>query len=272
MVGSMPYSLEKGPYLAVMEDFVNGSEDRMKQVLTGLRNGDPIASNGSFNSSTLNGSPLDHDGLIDHTNRHWFGMTRRPNNQGWKPQDPWNPATNPQTGFWSEWYGDCEGILRETLVRGFEMALGLKHKENVNNSKRYWYVEAFWRCPIPWFEGWVTWREHDAAPRGGQVTLLISTPGHGTPLKNTPLRPNRQANSGYVKDPPGPGADRGMWVVSQGYHRPWPKTTTAKSGGGEWTFPTMGLGYVSEGPVVVVAPPEDEGGILDPPRQWIENP
>ena len=41
-----------------------------------------------------------------------------------------------------------------------------------------------------------------------------------------------------------------------------------ESGLGEWKFPTQGLGYVSEGDVVVVAPAEKEGGVHNPPRPW----
>jgi hypothetical protein len=59
-----------------------------------------------------------------------------------------------------------------------------------------------------------------------------------------------------------------MWVVSQTYQKPWPTDMTASSWLGEWSFPTQGLAYASEGPVVTVAPPEREGGVLDPPRNW----
>lgn len=63
-----------------------------------------------------------------------------------------------------------------------------------------------------------------------------------------------------------------MWVVSQTYHRPWPTPITVESGMGEWKFPTHGLAFASEGPVVVVAPPEKEGGVLNPPRPWMPHP
>lgn len=67
-------------------------------------------------------------------------------------------------------------------------------------------------------------------------------------------------------------AGQGMWVVSQTYHRPWPTPITVESGMGEWKFPTHGLAFASEGPVVVVAPPEKEGGVLNPPRPWMPHP
>ena len=52
MPGSMPYSLEKGPYLSVIEDYVNGDRGRALETLARLRNGDDIAQLDTFDSTT----------------------------------------------------------------------------------------------------------------------------------------------------------------------------------------------------------------------------
>ena len=273
MVGSMPYSLEKGPYFSVIEDFANGSQARLVQTLTHLRSGGAIADLGAMDSTTLDKGPYTTQGLRDHLNQDWFGWTKSANG-AWQDQAAFDAITNPSTGFWVGWYGNCEGIFRQTLIRGCEVALGLAHDEPIppRTTPRRWHVELFWRCPIPWFEGWVTWRQHGAGRRQGQVTILISTPSHGHPLENTPLRVGEPAGSGYAEDPPGPGNDQGMWVVGQTYQKPWPTEMTASSWLGEWRFPTEGLAYEGQGNVVTVAPPEAEGGVLDPPRRWTPHP
>jgi hypothetical protein len=265
----MPYTLEKGPYFSVVEDFANDDPARMVTALKHLRGGGRISAIQALDSTTLDAGPYTAPQLRDHIETHWFGAVKGTSGQ-WSKQPPFDPQHHPNTGFWQEWYGDAEGVLREGLIRALEVALGVRHGEDPGSRiPRSWRLEVFWRCPIPWFETWVTWRQHGNGPRDGQVTVLISTPGHGHPVKNTPVRQNEPANSGYQLNPVNTGgAPQGMWVVSQAYHRPWPKQITVESGLGEWTFPAQGLGYVSQGPVVVVSPPEREGGVLNPPRQW----
>lgn len=267
MVGSMPYSLEKGPYFSVLEDYVNGSRQRARSALEELRAGAPIATIGALDSKTLDAGPYDTAALVAHLNTDWFGFQQV--GGAWAPQDPYDPKTNPTTGFWVGWYGDCEAIFRETLIRACELSLGLDHGESAPmRITQHWPIELFWRCPVPWFEGWVTWRRAPSSAAGGQVTVIVSTPGHGHPLVNTPLRKASPPPAGYQQDPTSAPGSQGMWVVSQSYHRPRPAVLSAESGLGEWTFPTVGLAFTSEGDVVVVAPPEHEGGVLDPPRKW----
>lgn len=284
MVGTMPIGLEKGPYLAVLEDFVNGSAGRMKQVLRGLRSGRPIAELGGFSSTTLQpgeiGSgeaamrSLDTQALIDHTHEHWFGWSR-PASGRWKPnQAEFDIVENPTTGFWSSWYGDAEGVLRETMTRALEVCLGLEHGEEPSgrSTPRRWYLDGFWSTQTPWFEGWVSWRQHGPKVRDGQVTMLLSTPGQGTPLKNTPLRRDEAQDLGYARQPVRSTSPQGMWVVSQEYHRQVGRSLTEPRRAGDWVYPNEALRYASEGDVVVVSPSEREGGVLEQPRQWIRQP
>lgn len=284
--GSMPYTLEKGPYWSVIESYVNDDRDRAVEALAQLEAGASLADLPALASTTLD-LPPDHplhdgQGTADrrrhHVRQHWFGHRPPEDGQGWSDQDAYDPATNPTTGFWNDWYGDAEEILRTTLVRALRISLGVDQATEVER-RRHWPIELLWLCPQPFFEGWITWRrlELTAERDLGVVTVLVSTPGHGSPLKATPLRgeddvpPALQhladeqgepywARSGYETDPSGPVDDRGMWVVSQRLHRQddldVPIGPVAEHG----TVTLRLLHHRSEGAVVVVRPAEGEGG------------
>ena len=267
MPGSMPYSLEKGPYLSVIEDYVNGSRGRALETLAKLRNGDAIDEIDAFDSQPLDAGPYSTAQLRDHFKQDWLGY-KPDGNGGWLPPPKFDALTSPTTGFWQAWHGDCEGVLRLTLIRALEISLGVPHGQAAAaNATQHWPIELFWRCPIPWFEGWVTWRVKGTPSTDGQVTVLLSTPSHGHPLKNTPLRTNVVPD--YAEDPPSAVGSQGSWVVSQRYHRPRKVVMSLPSPQGTGTFPTVGLAYNSEGTPVTVSPAEWEGGVLNPPTPWV---
>ncbi len=274
MPGGMPYSFEKGPYFSVVESYANSSSANMLKALRHLRDGKPISDLPALDTESLDAGPYDKTALAAHLDRDWFGFDQDPTTGKWAKQPAFDPAANTSTGFWVEWYGDAEAVFREALIRACEICLGLDHGEDPPGRAvpRRWHLEVFWRCPLPWFETWVTWRQHGDARRQGQVTVVVSTPSHGHVVKNSPVRPGEGPQGGYQLDPPKTEGTQGMWVVSQTYHRPWPKIVSEESGLGEWKFPTQGLGYVSEGNVVVVSPAEKEGGVLNPPRAWKPRP
>ena len=175
---------------------------------------------------------------------------------------------SPTTGFWQAWHGDCEGVLRLTLIHALEVSLGIPHTQPAAaNATQHWPIELFWRCPIPWFEGWVTWRARQRTVR----------PGHGPPLDTQPRPPAEEHSPAvqnppdpdYAEDPPAAVGPQGSWVVSQRYHRPRVIVLSLPSPVGQGTFPTLALAYNSEGAPVTVSPAEWEGGVLNPPTPWI---
>ena len=105
----MPYHLEKGPELEVLEDYLNGDATRALAALAKLRKGVPLASIGGFDSTSLDHGPLNTFAAREvHIHRHWLGQRR--DNGTWLPQRPFDPVTNPTTGFGRDWYGDADGI------------------------------------------------------------------------------------------------------------------------------------------------------------------
>ena len=169
----MPYHLEKGPVLSVLEDVLRGPTAQVENILTRLRDPSvPLAEVGGLDSTTLNAPPYPTTGdRVAHIEKDWFGYV-----VGTQQQAPFNPLTNPTTGFWENYWGDVAGIVRETLTRAVEVALGLDHDAEPPGT-RHWPIELFWKCPNPWFEGWVTWRHEPSQPASGQVTVILATPG-----------------------------------------------------------------------------------------------
>ena len=97
-MSGMPYHLEKGPIISVLEAFANGTAKELGVALTKLRNGDPLVEIGVVDSKTLKSKTFAYQWLlVHHINKHWLGMTKT--NGAWAPQrafDPNQPATTGQ--------------------------------------------------------------------------------------------------------------------------------------------------------------------------------
>ena len=166
--------------------------------------------------------PPDATARYVHMNTHWFGRTQ-PSGPGtpWIPQAAFDPNNPQTTGFWRQWYGDAGAIVAQTFIRAVEVSLGIDHvapgatEEEIEalQATRCWPIEIFWRCPAPWFEGWVTWR---GEPDCGHVTVHFHTPSHcESALLLSPIRqaPDDQIPD-YEFEPVSSAADRGMWVIA----------------------------------------------------------
>ena len=247
----MPYHLEKGPVLSVLEDVLRGPTAQVENILTRLRDpAVPLAEVGGLDSTTLNAPPYPTTAdRVAHIEKDWFGYV-----VGTQQQAPFNPLTNPTTGFWENYWGDVAGIVRETLTRAVEVALGLDHDAEPPGT-RHWPIELFWKCPNPWFEGWVTWRHEPAQPASGQVTVILATPGNGAVVLDDP----RQGRTPSV-GPVAPTGNQGMWVVTHAGHRPYVVLTTVTTAPGHIPIPTLGTLFAGLTPVVTVAPSFIDGG------------
>ncbi|HVN51681.1 MAG TPA: hypothetical protein VMT43_09625 [Acidimicrobiales bacterium] len=259
----MPYHLEKGPILSVLESFANGGNstsgttrhNNMRKVLDRLR--DPsiaLTAVGGLDSTNLNGGATNpwptYDDRVAHIEQDWFGYT-----PGGVPQAAFNPSIPHRTGFWINYHGDVEGIVRETLTRALEVALGVDHGQPSSGATRYWRVELFWKCPNPWFEGWITWRAGSASSADGQVTVIFATPGNGGWVYPDPC-----AGRNPVVDPASAQTDRGMWVITHRGHTEYVVSTTVETPPGAVPIPTLGAFWAGTAPLVTVAPSFGDGG------------
>ncbi|MBX7160127.1 MAG: hypothetical protein K1X95_07535 [Acidimicrobiia bacterium] len=264
----MPYHLEKGPYLSVIESFADADEATLYDALVSLRNPasrleETGGQAGPLSSPNVASPAFTNAALKAHVREHWLGHTEADVAGGWE-----QPAygTVSQTGEWHQWYGDADAILRETFIRAAEVALGLAHGATLADPRtaaRRWPVEFFWKCPQPWLEGWVTWRRHGGGRRDGQVTVVIATPGNGAPVNSSPVpaQPSKP-NTPFKIDPKSATGEHGMWVVTHLHNEPAAVQPLRASGRGRWQEPVFGATCESTGPVVVVAPSEIYGGVL----------
>lgn len=134
----------------------------------------------------------------------WFGMVPvagTPNTWRRLPTSAW-PGTR-TLGQWHGYYGNTELIMCESLQRMLEVSLGLDHLDAVppaaadreelehelrRRVTRVWPIYVFLTCPQPWFGTWISWQCHNRrAPVRGQVTVLIQSPGHDSPLVPSPI-------------------------------------------------------------------------------------
>jgi hypothetical protein len=246
----MPYHLEKGPVLSVLEDLLHKPASTLAQVLARLRDPTvPLAEVGGLDSTTLNVQPYPTlQSRIDHLERDWFGFA-----PGTQAQEPFDLANHRTTGKWESYYGDVAAIVRATFIRAIEVSLGLDHGEDPPGT-RHWPIELFWKCPNPWFEGWVTWRR-DPTTGHGQVTLVLATPGNGALVHDDP----RAGRSPQV-DPDSPSGDQGMWVITHKGHKPHLVSTTMATAPGVLPLPTLGTLWEGKPGLTTVAPSFADGG------------
>jgi hypothetical protein len=330
MPGPMPYHLEKGPWIMVLESFLNGTlyptgatgqsslqqaarpslQERQEHKLRLL---DELTAVGW--EAFLAPAVLDRDRQYPtfderqrHIEQHWFGATdgaRQPPFRAWLEAELGREVTSPdvelpgdddailallaepgvlegiqrsdwpQTGFWQQYYGNVEAIMMETIRRALVVSLGL---DGERQPTRDLPIEIFWKCPQRWFETWVTWRIREDASDVGQVTVIIATPGAGTPVLER-YGAGRLARTDpdldvveriQVPSPapieqlaPGEGVKlRGMWAVTHEHNLLLPALRpTRPRPTGDWIFPDFGPSYAGVGPVIIVSPSIIDGGV-----------
>jgi hypothetical protein len=163
----MPYHLEKGPTIRVLEQHLNGTAAQMRAMLSAVRssagsvdwivNGIPgLWSDTRFTHSPLGSGEAVRDALI----QNWLGFHQ-------DPAGTWVPAGGTTTGYWVAYQGDVNEIVRRTVQWALEVSLGLAPGAEAPGRDDPWPIEVFWKCPTPWFEGWVVTRPVPAAAAAG---------------------------------------------------------------------------------------------------------
>ena len=214
----MPYHLDKGPVMTYLEGTLNGSLATVASGLTQLRAGSDLFGLGGVDPTT---------GTLEKRLReHWFGQ-QQTDSGAWEAQEPFSVVDPQPTGYWKGYHGEVSAIIREALIRAAEVSLGLEHDGAIPQTAagdldppRRWPVEVFWACPNPWFEAWVTWRDHGDDGHGnsrGQVMLLLKSPGDtfNTTISDLTAPPHPFAD---MLDPASSDTEQGMWVISHARH------------------------------------------------------
>jgi hypothetical protein len=293
MSGGMPYYLEKGPMLTLMENYINGQGQTKRETLQVLRDAeaDPGAIGwvaqvfpGLCAEAEQKGPP----GMSphDHVLKHWFGY--EPAGDG----GAWRLRTTPTTGFWIDYKGDVNSIVRKTLRWALEISLGLMPDEDRPGRPDPDPIEFFWMCNTNWFEGWVMQRP--TGHGGRMVTVLFATPGHtGAVVATSPIAveakvmpqgfphavPSLQADYellGVQADPP-PNRPRAVdrpfatWVVTHSYNHAVQTPVQTPANNAAPSAPGTGYAqhavYHGTDQTVIVSPSFPAGGV--PYDHWI---
>lgn len=258
-MGVMPYHLEKGPYFSVAEAVVNATPRGRWEILDWLRKKEPMLDltklAKTLTSTTLSSKayPTPND-IKRHGEDDVFGGSYDAAGKFIHSSDPFQ-----------NYSGDVEQIMRTTFIRALEVSLGLAtgtDPADPDNPPRFWPVEYLWKCPTAWVEGWVTWC---TKPNGdGHVTVHLLTPAHGHPVLSSPM-----AGRNATKDPTDPKINYGMWVITHDHHDKTTAITTDDSEFAVWSLPTLGPVFTGQGPVIVVSPSEEDGGVAPNGRPFV---
>jgi hypothetical protein len=216
------------------------------------------------------------DALVEHMNEDWFGLHK--DGKTWRPQRPYS-AENNTTGFWRNWYGDAEAIVRETTGRAIEVSFGLEHGADIpterkrvtdRSVRRNWPIEFWWLCGMRWFHSSITWRHVKERERDGCVVVTWITPGNGDPMYHDLDSPPTNDDGSFELDPIGCETRFGSWIVGQPHNDTVPVASWEATGIGEWPSPFAVTHSRPEGARVlsVVSPSFLDGGVSNQAPEW----
>lgn len=271
MPDGMPYHVEKGPTLTLIEKHLNATTLGNKaDILRRLRPEDD-ANNASPGWLRTAMPSLWQDPLL---------RTRAPNTLT-NIEQAWFGVGAPGGATWIGYQGDVNRIVRRALRWALEVSLCLDPYDPIPqgpSAPAGAPIEFLWICGIHWFETWVIQRP---GPQGGRiVTVIFLTPAHaGAVVSTTPVATaaNTRAGGGYpvpstepdyllrTFPPTDPGpAKRGhaSWVVTHPNHTRFELLPNNAKGRplGTQAAPPLAF-YVGAGSPVVVSPSVPAGGV-----------
>ncbi len=297
MPEGMPYHLEKGPTLRLLESALNGlTKTQLRQRFQRL-NAEDTSLDWLFGEEVWadtafeRGPNVNGAAVVDRIAREWFGYAAQEDGS-------YTPQQTPTTGYWIAYQGAVDKVVRRTLAWAVQIALGLESDGTGPSRSTKWEIELFWKCPSPWFEGWVISRPVQPPPAGGGgkrlnrglVTVIFMSPPHeGSNVAESPIAvspkptkagipyrvPSWQADYEQVwprsqqwppdKQPRAVDRQYGTWVIT---HRDHVKTGTVvlttnpavPTDYADWEIPQLAI-YSGVEPVVVVSPSMPAGGV-----------
>jgi hypothetical protein len=211
-------------------------------------------------------------------NRDWFGLPST-GAGGWGPQAPYGPS-HTTTGFWSNWYGDAEAIVRATTTRAIEVSFGIAHGAAVPagrdgrvtdaSVRRNWPIEFWWVCGERWFHASLTWRHEHGAERDGYVEVTWLTPGNGDPIFHDLDHPPLHPDPSFALEPRDSNTRFGSWIVGQPHNDLLASKTWEGTLIGEWPSPVAVSRSRADGAhaITVVSPAFGDGGVSNELPEW----
>lgn len=296
----MPYHLEKGPLLRILERHLNSDRAGMQARLEILKSSEADSLDWLLTGApelwadpAFTRGPLTGDEQRQRLIAEWFGY-EEDGAGGWRKPEP--PPTT--TGYWIGYRGDVHQIVRTAVKWALELALA-------TGRGAPWTIELLWKCPAPWFEAWVVSRRI-AGTKRGLVTIILVTPSHeGAEVSESPIAHSAESTppgathpipswqddyERYDADHPDPTSfpDRprvpalerqhAMWVVTHERHdiaqrrrptdgngnsdpfRTFEANTAAPRQFADWSIPLLTV-YEGVGPIVIVSPSMASGGV-----------
>lgn len=254
-MGYMPYTVAVGAELSKLTRYCRVQKN-LERSLDDLRS--------SLTLPECFGNAGAHPAIVNHFAVHWLGYD--PTTM--TPQPPFNPANPDTTGWWTAWYGNAEDVMRKTMIRAIEVALGLNAGDPTVRASRCWRMMFTWTCGSPMLQGWVHWWDFnldEAQPADdGIVNVIFSTPGNGQPLFATPKKPGGGAGVGdYEENPAGATGEYGLWVIGEGDMDVRQPGSPAFKNVGDASIPAPWPNFFhTKGGAVAVSPAEVDGGML----------
>lgn len=280
---SMPFHLETGPTLLIVEDFLNGKDlkppnaappggaaqahrNRLWNLRSALAPANPPPnSNGVLDAALATQfAPVEpilttpmpaFGGLtpIQALHTYWLGSIAN----GEYDSESADPT---KRGKWLNYQGRSEEILRRTFYEALSLSLRLSNATPGPNDTApttgtpVGFI-CMWKCAQPWLEGWVQSRTDPEA-----IVVTICTPSDGNFID---LKPNGSD--------PIPKPLRGSFVVTHERHIYWPGAAQSTSTTPPGSAPLPHFGGIFSGrvtqnaaayrPVVTVSPAVNDGGV-----------
>jgi hypothetical protein len=275
--------------LSVYDAHINSSKANAEAILLALRPARhggqnlPFVKAGGVVAFRTMANPLNPNGTNpewaeDHVDQHWFGKDGA--TAWWRG---WSTETN------ADGTNGIEELMRWTFIAALEVSLGVPHlrpTDTVTNpvhiGTRHWPVHSYWGCGAPFFQGYVSWHQHDGiqgrvtGTTHGVVQSVLMTPATGEAMYATPIDPTQGGLLGfnvaaadkvdYEEHPSDTSHPHGLWVIGHSRTTAYKKSKTGKLGKevpiDDGVLPNAyDLHLITGGDVVVVSPSELSGGI-----------
>jgi hypothetical protein len=271
MPDGMPYHVEKGPTLTLIEKHLNASTLGNKVGILGRMRVQDDADSQTSDWLRLAMPSLWQDATL---------LSRAPDTRT-RIEQAWFGIGDGAGATWVGYSGDVNRIVRRGLRWALEVSLGLTPYDPLPplpSAPAGAPIELLWICGIHWFETWVIQRP---GPQGGRiVTVIFLTPAHeGAVVSTTPLAtaattrssgaypvPSREPDYLEVAFPPvdttAVARGHASWVVTHAQHTPYELLTNNAKGTrlGAQQAPALAY-YVGSGGPVVVSPSVPAGGV-----------